>query len=413
MAAESNITNPVVSTQNAWSTSIDAFGRVRFSSPHTIFDIQNQYDASTLFFENSTTGGGSVSHLPNESSVALAVGTASGDKVIRQSRQYLRYTPGKGQLIVMSRNFVATKANLRQRTGYFDAQNGLFFEDNGTNFGVVQRSYTSGSVVDTRVAQSSWNVDKLDGTGKSGLTLDTSKENIYWIDFEWLGVGPARFGIWYRNQAITCHIFENENSLTVPYMTTANLPIRTEIENTGITASASTFKKICTSVISENGGQAELGLSFSASNGITSIGVTTRRAVLSIRPKATFNSITNRGFITDVEYELLAGTNNAFYEIVYNGTLGGSPSWTSADSNSIVEYDVAGTTVTGGITIHSGFLAATSSSVRGSSGSQNLFNKMPLTLDIAGANPINLSVVVTSFTGTSNVNASLAWKEVR
>ena len=243
-ATSDNQTNGNQKVQPSWSTALDAFGRQRFSQPHTILDITNKYGVDTLFSQTILTGAGTVTHLPNESSLSLNVGTTSGDKATRQSRQYLHYDPLKSQLVVMSRVFSPRKTNLLQRTGYYDVNDGLFFEDNGVNFAVVQRSSVSGSPVDTRIPQSSWNQDKLDGTGPSGIILDTAKANIYWLDFEWLGVGPVRFGIWYKNQAIVCHVIENENTLTTPYMKTGTLPLRTSIENNGTVATPSNFKEI-------------------------------------------------------------------------------------------------------------------------------------------------------------------------
>lgn len=393
------------------SPSLDAFNRLRISSPHTLFDVQNEYDASPLFYENQLTGGGTVTHVPNSSSIRMSVGTASGDKVVRQTREYFRYIPGKSQAIIRSITMGATKANVRKRHGYFDANNGLFFEDNGTNFGIVKRTYTSGSVVDNRIAQSSFNQDVMDGSGASGMTLDFSKKNIFIIDFQWLGAGRVRFGIFTpHGEIVYFHEIRNANTLTVPYMTTPNLPMRSEIENTGTAASSTDMDITCSAVLSENSAESAKGITMSASNGITPIAVTTRRAILSIRPKATFNSIVNRGLIKDIVYDLIASTNNAFYEIVYNGALGGTPSWASAGASSIVEYDVAGTTVTGGIVLFSGFVPSNAKS--GGNITNNLLSKLPLVLDIAGANPINLSVVCTSMSGTSNVAASLNWTEI-
>lgn len=394
------------------SAAVDAFARLRVSSPHNLFDGLQQYNTSPLFFEDVLTGAGTVTHLPNESSILLSTGTASGDKVVRQTREYFRYSPGKSQLILLSAVMGAAKTNVRQRLGYFDDQNGLFFEVTSAGLGVVQRSYTTGSVVDTRVNQSSFNVDKLDGTGVSGMSLDLSKDNLFVIDLEWLGAGRVRFGVFKNGSIKYCHYFLNENTNTTAYMTTANLPMRMELENTGTAASGTSFRNTCSTVITEDASEEKNGILITASNGTTPIAVTTRRAILSIRPKSTFNSIVNRATVKNVQIELLATTNNAFYEIVYNGTLGGTPSWTSVGTHSTVEYDIAGTTVTGGVVIDSGFITAGSGSKSAGTAVSNALSKLPFTLDVAGANPITLSVVVTSFSGTSNVSASLKWLEL-
>jgi hypothetical protein len=43
--------------------------------------------------------------------------------------------------------------------------------------------------------QEDFNLDKLDGTGYSGITLDPSKLNVYQINFRWLGSGEIRYAI--------------------------------------------------------------------------------------------------------------------------------------------------------------------------------------------------------------------------
>ena len=391
---------------------LDAFARLRVSSPHTVFDSVNEYDTSPLFFETILTGGGTSTHLPNSSSVKLSCGTANGDSVIRQTRQYFRYIPGKSQLILFSSVLGIPKANTRKRSGYFDAKDGLFFECDGSTFGVVVRSFTSGQIVDTRIPQSAFNVDKLDGTGASGITLDLSKDNIFVIDFQWLGSGRIRYGIFSPNGSLVyCHNVQNANTILGAFMTTANLPIRTEITNTAGTGSGTDLINTCFSVITEDSSEVSTGITASTPVGINVTQVTTRRNVLSIRPKATFNSIITRGLIRDLSFEIIAKTNDVFYEIIYNGTLGGSPVYNSVGVSSIVEYDIAGTTVTGGILLASGFAVSGSGIVLGRANG-SLLSKLPIVLDVAGANPINVSIVCTSFSGTASVSATLNWTEV-
>jgi hypothetical protein len=402
-------TSPLPVQLNTDNAAGDAFGRLRTSSPTTLFDTNSQYDASPLFIERVLTGGGTSAHLPNESSILFTVGTASGDKVLGQTREYFRYTPGKSQMIIQSRVMGIPKLNTRQRIGYFDDNNGFYFENDGSTFGVVQRSFVTGSVINNRVAQSAFNLDKLDGTGSSGLTIDLSKANIFIIDFQWLGAGRVRFGVDIDGVVTYCHELLNANHLTTSYMTTGCLPMRAELENTGTSATPTTMKIICSSVIVEDGSLIASGVQSSVNNGITAIPVTTRRSILTIRPKATFNSIVNRAKVSEFDFEVKVDAD-ALYEIVYNGVLGGTPSWTSAGASSTVEYDKAGTTVTGGIVLASGYLGV---SFKGTSNiGKNLVSKLPFCLDIAGANPTNISIVITSFSGTSNATGSMTWKEI-
>lgn len=416
-AVEGGVTLPVsLSTANAPDSiryaTLDAFGRNRVSSPQTLFDNQFHYDAQPLLWETVTVTGGSAAHVPARAAVDMTVDTTSGASVVRQSHRYFRYQPGKSQLIYMTGVLGAAKANVRKRIGYFDAENGVFFESTADGFYVVIRSSTTGSPIDTPVLQSSWNIDPMDGTGPSGITLDISKTQIFLIDLEWLGVGAVRFGfvigdiIWY------VHKQNNANTLTSAYMTTANLPLRYEITNTAESASSTTMSQICSTVIRENGYENERGLVFSANVGITPISVTSRQPVLTIRPKTTLNSIAVRGLISPVEYDLLAGTNGALIELVYNGTLsGGAGTYTSANTSSMIEYNFDHTGITGGYVIDSFYIPAGVGTIKVSDSSE-IETKLGLSLDAAGSVQDRLSIVATALTGTSTINAAISWKEI-
>lgn len=396
----------------------DAFGRLPVSNPQTLGNYQSQYDGHPLFWETATLGTGSSSHDADTSTIDLTI-AAADDQVIRQTRGYHRYQPGKSQLVFCTFNCL-----------------------NDGDWYIVRRSNITGSVVDTAVAQTDWNQNQFDkslsnkGFSKSYDQLDKDKSHIFWIDFEWLGVGIVRTGFVVDGQFIQAHVFNQGNAYGATYMTTANLPVRYEITNTGGTtykrvgyfdgengvflehrssSTSTSLRSICASVMSEGGFDTARGIPFCASNGITQIAVTTRRAILSIRPKATFNSITNRSEIIVRGANAFADTNVAYVEVVYNATLGGTPSWTSTDDNSVIEYDVAGTTVTGGQVINAFYVPASSQGSQSTPGSETLglLSRLPLTLDIAGANPINLSLVATSFSGTSNVSGALYWQEIR
>jgi hypothetical protein len=76
------------------SNAYDAFGRLRVSNPLTIFDSKNIMSKNDIFDE-ALTASGTVSYTSNKSTVNLNVTTASGDKVIRQSKRVMSYEPGK------------------------------------------------------------------------------------------------------------------------------------------------------------------------------------------------------------------------------------------------------------------------------------------------------------------------------
>lgn len=234
-------------------TNTDAFGRLRVSDPYTLFDSQNRYAADSQFTQLTVTGGSSA-YSANTASIDMTVTTANAASVMRQTKRVFAYQPGKSLLIYATFVMNEEKTGLRQRVGYFNDNNGIFFQVSGTTKSFVIRTFTGGSISDARtVNQADWNGDKLDGTGASGITLDITKTQIFFTDLEWLGVGNVRVGFIINGQYVVCHTFQNANIGTNVYMQTALLPVRYEITNTAITASNSTMKQICSTVISEGG----------------------------------------------------------------------------------------------------------------------------------------------------------------
>jgi hypothetical protein len=389
---------------------LDAFNRLRVSTPVDLFASIVQYNTSPLFWEAVTTGG-SVTHLPNESGVQLSTGAGtSGNFAIHQTKLYHRYQPGKSQMIFMTFNFgSAGDTNVTRRLGYYDDNNGLFLEQAGTSVRWVRRTFTSGSIVDNAVAQASWSIDPMDGTGPSGITLDFTKAQFMFVDFEWQGVGRARCGFFVGGTPYLAHEFNSQNMLETVYMTTPHLPLRYEIRNTGTASGATTMRQFCQSVSSEGGVAQEPGIPFSASNGITTIAVTTRRPVLSLRLASTLNGIAYRGHIEPLLVELSTSTNDAYWELVYNGSLTGAAFAAVNSTHSGAEFDVAATAITGGVRLAAGFVTAGFGIARGST-AEELTQKLTLAKTYAGVSDI-ISVVCTSFTGTSNISSAITWRE--
>jgi len=341
---------------------LDAFGRLRVSNPLTIFDSKNIMSKNNLFDE-SAVNGGTVTYTANKSTVNLNVDETVDSKTIRQSKRVMSYQPGKSLLIFNTFVMNAQTENLRQRVGLFDANNGIFFQDTGTGYQIVRRTYTSGSPADTEINQSAWNGDKLDGTGASGFTLSADKSNILFIDIEWLGVGAVRVGFVINGQLITAHTFNNANSLTTVYMQTANLPIRYEIERIGtIAAGTYTLQQICSSCISEGGYAPKaveqmIGTASLAGVNLTTAGTLYNLATIRIKSSRPYAVIVPAGFIA-------SGITNSDFEVqlILNATPSTAFSYTSYSDN--VEYDLTDTTtITGGTIVAKAYIAGKSSSI--------------------------------------------------
>jgi len=385
-------------------TNTDAFGRLRTSGPYTLFDSQNRYVKNDLFDETTSTGG-TVTYDANASTVLLNVTTSSGSSVVRQTYRSFSYQPGKGLLTLNTFVMDTAKDNVRTRVGYFNEQNGVFLERNGTTVNIVRRSYTSGAAVDTAVSQSSWNGDKLDGTGDSGYVLDLTKAQILWQDFEWLGVGSVRVGFVIDGQYIICHTFQNANNLSSVYMTTAMLPVRYEITNTGVAASASTLKQICSTVISEGGYEKKVALNvarMTTANGSIS---TTFVPLVSLRLAS---GRTGAVVIPDGYSVLPTATSSTTFEIVLvkNPTLTGA-SWAATDSSN-VEQDLAATSFTGGTIVQQQFVLSSNLASGIVAGTSDYNWDLQFGATIAGTSDI-YTLAVRSLSGTHNAIGSLSF----
>ena len=397
------------------SYAYDAFGRLRTSSPLTLFDSSHRYADNDLFSED-TTGSGSSTFDADGGFVDMDVTTASGDEVLRESKKVIAYQPGKSLLIMNSFTFDTAKTNLRQRVGYFGSDNGFYLEQNDSTISLVKRSKVTGSVVNTEVTQANFNTDKLDGTGPSGFTLDLTASQLMFMDIEWLGAGSVRIGFVIEGQFIIAHRFDwaNQSNDTGTYITTASLPIRYEITNTGTVASASTLKQICSTAISE-GGYELGGLQQAIGTVITSPYVLTTAGtyypLVSIRLKsARLDAI---AILTALS---ILGTGNGIiynWRVVAGGSITGG-SWVSAGTNSSVEYNITGTahTVGTGRILASGFFSSNNQSSPSINILKEALFKFQLERDSFTSTPEILTITLSADTATQNAYATMDWEEV-
>ena len=233
---------------------LDAFGKLRTSQSLAVGEYTFVRDLDTSHMGQSTVSGGTITHDATAGHAVVATTTASGSMSEFRSHLWHPYIPGISNLGMFSLYHGDTgKTNNTRRWGVFDDYNGIFFELNGTTLYAVVRSNVSGSVTETRIAQANWNVDVLDGTGGadnlSGVNLDITNINLYWIDYEWLGAGRVRWGIFIEGQRVTCHTYNHAASSA--WAKYGNYPITFENENTGATGSASELRVICCTLHTE------------------------------------------------------------------------------------------------------------------------------------------------------------------
>jgi hypothetical protein len=396
------------------NTGGDAFGRMRISQPFTLFDSSHRYKDNNLWNSLVVGTGSTVGIVTTQGLINIGIGTTAGCSVIRETTKVFSYQPGKSLLVLNTFVPATPKQNLRQRVGYFGADNGIYFEIDGTNAYFVERSLSTG--METKVSQADWNVDKMDGTGVSGITLDTTKAQILWMDIEWLGLGTVRIGFVINGKMIHCHSFHHANLIETTYITTASLPLRYEISNTGITTSLSTLKQVCSTVISE-GGYELRGLQQAVGTPITSPTTLTVAGtfypIISLRLKTSPNRLDAIIIMTALS---IMGVNNGInynWQVRASGTTSGG-SWVSAGDDSAVDYNITGTSFTGGRILASGFLNSANQGSPSIDILKEALFKFQLERDGLTGTPYELTLVVAAspISSTERVYASMDWEEI-
>lgn len=392
----------------AYTPNFDAFGRLRMSNPLTLFDSSHRFNDNGLF-ATQLTGSASVTFNSNQGLVELNIGTASGDEILRETYRAFAYQPGKSLLVLNTFVFEEPKANLRQRCGYFYS-NGLYLELDGQDLYFVKKSTVSGMTVETKISQTNWSVDTMGGTGPSGLTLDMTKAQVLWMDFEWLGVGSVRCGFVINGEFYTCHVFHHANIIDSTYISTACLPVRYEITNTGTASTPSTLKQICTSVISE-GGYELRGTPYSVSIPITTpktLSVAgTYYPIVSIRLKPA----NLEGIAIPTGISLLpTSAGNYSYRLVLGGTTSGG-SWASY-SNSIVEYNITGTSITGGRIAQQGFVVASNQTSQSIELSRDDIFRFQLERNTFTNTALEFTLCVASDGASDTIYGAVDWQEI-
>lgn len=277
------------------NSSVDAFGRLRVAEPSTLLDSKNLYSKNTFVFDEVLSGTATSNFSAFDSCVDMRT-SALGDYVIRQSRVRYNYQPGKSMQYMFTGLF-KPENNIIKRVGCFQSltaapyepSDGIFMEvtSSGPAFRVVK---TQGTSHTHYAPQSAWNVDKFDGTGPSGITIDFNKAVLFTIDYEWLAVGRIRFGFFVNGRCYYAHYNGHMGELTGPYMTFSNQPVRYEIRQTGV--GSGLLRQICSTCMIE-GGTENVGKPLAVEDGGTLVQSDIYTPVLSLRLNPAQSSVVN------------------------------------------------------------------------------------------------------------------------
>jgi len=343
--------------QTDWRPQFSNSNRLKVAPYQTVFFNTFQYGKETDVWDERVVGVGTATHNVNSSNIVMQVGSTAGSKVIRQTKQVMRYIPGRSASLTFAIRLDTPQVGIRRRFGLFDDYNGAFFEDDGGTYSYVIRSNTTGIVTETRVTRDNWNGEKFDGNGWTGVTADATKQQMISINYEWYGAGIVQFNWLMKNETIKSHTFDNANTNNTVWSSTPFLPIRCEIENITGVAGTHYLYQGSNSLIQE-GEPEKLGTLMSISNPITGTTMTlanTFYPIVSLRLKpSALSSVMLLRSLQSVTND----NTNVYWRLFENATLTGE-NWTDhPDPNSFTQYDTTATALTGGTTLLSGFTIA-------------------------------------------------------
>ncbi|MEK4274468.1 hypothetical protein [Paenibacillus sp. FSL R7-0026] len=382
------------------------FNELRTNEKTPIIELTSVYGLSNLRDIVLTLGDATVGS--NNTEFQLTTTISGSDIAILQSSERGRYESGlAGEIGIGARLPAPPTGTQVVRWGAFDDQNGLFFGQSVVNgiFVAIRRAS-----VDTIIPQTSWNVDKLDGTGPSGATLNLSKGNIFQIVFTWYGYGVIEFRVVIPDPAtlaqevITVHRFSpnGQTSLADP-----NLPLRAEIFNNGTESELNLF--VGGRQYSILGKYNPIFRVTSERRTVTATGSLT--PILSFQRKTSFPPGSGRANSVSVKLESidLITTDDIYYQVILGGTInGGFVNFPTATTNiptseTALLINNTLTTIADGQVLLQGLVAGVAGSVRISASSSLLDFQLPdseiVTLAVGnlsgGTNPVTATFSLT------------------
>lgn len=382
---------------------VGSFGGLRVITTQNIFESLFSYDKQPLIWDETLSGGATSTFNSNTNSIDMVLPTTSGASVVRQTFRRVRYNPSRTVQFLAAATLGAPKANTRKRIGQFDSSDGIYFEVDGTTGNVCLRTSTSGSVVDTKIDQANWNIDKFDGTGPSGITIDFSKHNLFYIQYAFQGFGDIVFGFYANGRIRFCHRIVSANVTTTSFMKTAHLPARVEATNTGTSASSTTVSYNSVAMKNEGEDADREGQVRSYSDApIKTVGTTTA-PVLSIRLRSGFE----KAIVDLIKTTIFVQTaDEVVWSLHINSTLTGA---TFGVNVGYVNIDIGATAMTIGEELISGILSQARSS---DEISENLLEQVNSLLgtSIAGDRTV-ITLGARSRSGTADVLSTVVWRE--
>jgi hypothetical protein len=394
--------------QTDWRPQFSNNNRLKVAPFQTVFFNTFQYGKETDVWDERIVGVGTATHNVSASNVVMQVGSTAGSKIIRQTKNVMRYIPGRPATLAFAIRLEQPKVGIRRRFGLFDDYNGAYFEDDGGTYSYVIRTSTTGITTEIRVGRDEWNGEKFDGNGWTGVTADPTKQQMISINYEWYGAGTVDFAWLMAGETVKSHTFYNSNNQDKVWCSTPFLPIRLEIENVTGVAGTHYMYQGSNSLIQE-GEPEKLGTLLSISNpitGTTMASANTYYPIISIRLKS--NNLTGVMLLRSLQAATDDNTN-VYWQLLQNATLTGGTWVNHPDPNSFMQYNITQTAVSGGSDLLSGFV------INGSGALVDLDDKAALQLGRSGIGTISdtYTLVCASPNTNKKALAVLNWIEQR
>ena len=394
--------------QTDWRPQFSDSNRLKVAPYQTVFFNTFQYGKETDVWDERIVGVATATHNVSSSNVVMQVGSTAGSKVIRQTKNVMRYIPGRGTTLAFAVRLDTPQVGIRRRFGLFDDNNGAYFEDDGGTYSYVLRSSTSGIVTETRVTRDDWNGEKFDGNGYTGVIADPTKQQMISINYEWYGAGKVQFNWLMKNETIASHTFENSNTLDKVWCSTPFLPIRLEIENvTGVAGTHYLYQG--SNSLTQEGEPEKLGILVSIANPITG---TTMPVANTFYPIVSIRLKSDELSAVMLLRSLQTATNdntNIYWKLLENATNTGGTWVDHPDPNSFMQYNITQTATTGGTTLLNGFV------VGGGAALINIDDKAAIQLGRSGIGTISDTYTLACASPNTNKKALavLNWIEQR
>lgn len=388
---------------------LDPAGRLRVSNPRTIFNGNLTLGKSPYIWDEVIGGAATSTVVSEEVAVDMEV-INNGDYVIRQTMERYNYQAGKAQKVELTGKWdTAAGAIFRAGlfcSGYVDPylpEDGVYFaSENGVMYCVICK----GGVEHTKVPQSAWNQNTMDGTGDGKINIDSTKMQFFFIEYEWLGVGPVKWGFHVDGIPVYCHIEYHANVRDSIYMRNSTQPVRYELRSTGGNATA---RAQCNAV-SQDGGEENFGIVGAADTDGTALSIAVGASRMVVAARINPDTPNHQAQMVG-QYLYNSTVNTAFqWRLCWNPMFGVQPAWNTVPFSAIdvalgVDTDIPVTDF--GFVMESGYDAQKFAGAA----SKETSSTLSLGTRIDGT-PNVIALVATSITGTCSIFGGMQMRQL-